>query len=130
MPIITQHRYYRSDAQRNRGVLYVFGDNVAREGYGGQAKEMRDEPNAVGVRTKVAPTMRPNDFFSDSYYDDAVAMIEDDLRRVVDHLEKGGIVVLPADGLGTGLSELPTRAPRIHAYLEARLQKLIDDYDL
>jgi hypothetical protein len=39
-------------------------------------------------------------------------------------LEAGGIVVLPSDGLGTGLSELPTRAPRTNEFLEKLLTKM------
>lgn len=27
-------------------------------------------------------------------------------------------------GLGTGLTELPTRAPKIHAYIEERIRQL------
>jgi redox-sensitive bicupin YhaK (pirin superfamily) len=29
--------------------LFVFGDNLRRTGFGGQAAEMRGEPNAVGI---------------------------------------------------------------------------------
>jgi hypothetical protein len=43
--------------------FYVFGDNGRRIGFGGQAKEMRGEPNAIGVATEWVPTNRPNAFF-------------------------------------------------------------------
>ncbi len=124
MPIIFQHRVYRSDLQNNPDVLYLFGDNDERTGYGGQAGEMRDEENAVGVRTKFRPGMERRDFFNDSFYRDACEMIYTDLERAREHLEKGGVLVIPSDGLGTGLSRLPELAPRINAYLVEELEKL------
>lgn len=124
MPVIYQHRIYRTDLRRNPGVLYLFGDNVLRVGYGGQAAEMRDEPNAVGVATKRAPGMGPNDFFHDDEYLENIEIIHGDLTRARDHLIGGGIVVIPSDGLGTGLSELPKRAPSTNRYLVARLDEL------
>jgi hypothetical protein len=124
MPVIYVHRYDRRDAQANPGVLYLFGDNDIRKGYGGQAAAMRDEPNAVGVRTKYAPGTAPSDFFSDADFDDATAMINNDLVRPTEHLMKGGTVVIPLDGLGSGLSELPQRAPRVNHYLMKRLALL------
>ena len=124
MPVIFQHRIYRTDLQRNPQVLYLFGDNLLRIGYGGQAAEMRDEPNAVGVATKKAPGMGSKDFFTDDEYLENIEIIHDDLKRARDHLIAGGIVVVPSDGLGTGLSELPKRAPSTNRYLVARLSEL------
>ncbi|KKL05458.1 hypothetical protein LCGC14_2605850, partial [marine sediment metagenome] len=37
--------------------LFVFGDNMQRRGLGGQAFAMRGEPNAVGIPTKIFPSM-------------------------------------------------------------------------
>lgn len=49
--------------------LFVFGDNLAQVGYGGQAKEMRGEPNAVGIPTKRKPSRTaPDEFFTDNVY--------------------------------------------------------------
>jgi hypothetical protein len=53
-------------------------------------------------------------------------MIDDDLRRAFEHLDRNGIVVIPLDGLGTGLSELPTRAPVLFKHLELRVQQMLD----
>lgn len=49
--------------------LFVFGDNFGRVGFGGQAKEMRGEPNAVGVLTKRFPSMVHAAFLTDDDYD-------------------------------------------------------------
>lgn len=124
MPIIYQKRIYRDDLQANTNILYLFGDNDQRDGYGGQAGEMRDEENAVGVRTKWFPSNEDDAFFSDADFDSVSGMLVADLERVREHLEDDGIVVIPLDGLGTGLSQLPERAPRIAAYLESLLEEL------
>jgi hypothetical protein len=52
--------------------------------------------------------------------------MEKDLEPARDHLRKGGILVIPEDGLGTGLSELPKRAPRTNATLVLMLDELRD----
>ena len=48
MPVLTKAHITRADMQENPGTLYLFGDNVQREGDIGQSKEMRGEPNACG----------------------------------------------------------------------------------
>lgn len=126
MPVLRQTRIYRADLRANPSVLYLFGDNAARYGRGGQASEMRGEPNAVGVRTKRLPSMDPSAFFRDDPASVVaqVAMIDEDLAPVFAHARRGGVVVVPADGLGTGLSRLATSSPRTAAYLEAALARL------
>jgi hypothetical protein len=65
MTLIFQEWITRKDLRENPDKRYVFGDNVERRGYGGQAKEMRGEPNAIGVVTKWAP--RRVNLFSHPY---------------------------------------------------------------
>lgn len=100
---------------------FVFGDNVQRVGYGGQAAAMRGEPNAIGVATKWEPGSSDPDFFTD---DDlkAFGVVQDDLNKIEAALAEGRTVYIPADGLGTGLSELPTRAPDLLRHIEMRLR--------
>lgn len=128
MPVVRQYRIFRKDLKANPDVLYLFGDNARRVGLGGQAMEMRGEPNAVGVRTKWAPGMRTEDFFSDSpiEHNAIKRLIEKDLERVQQHLQTGGVVVIPYDGLGTGLAQLDVRAPKVFAFLTAKLNELSD----
>lgn len=127
MPVITQKRIYRSDLKANPDTLYVFGDNMQRVGLGGQAGEMRGEPNAVGVATKVSPGCGPYDYFADDNNAPSYrTVMTTDLERVREHLRNGGLVVLPADGLGTGLSEMPKRCPQLFAYLEALIDRLVN----
>jgi hypothetical protein len=110
--IIKQKMIYRQDLKSNPDVLYVFGDNTIRKGMGGQAGQMRGEPNAVGVATKLLPSQTDNSYFSDNDYTNNVKTLMNDLQPVINHLKRGGIVVWPSDGIGTGLSELPQRAPK------------------
>ena len=49
--------------------IFLFGDNLKQAGYGGQAKEMRGEENAVGIPSKKAPSNSPTSFFTDKEFD-------------------------------------------------------------
>lgn len=112
--IIFQHRIYRIDLRANPDVLYVFGDNVDRVGLGGQAGEMRGEPNAVGVATKWSPFMNESAFFNDVDYDGIAKIIDADFEPLFKAALNRKTIILPADGLGTGLSEMPTRCPKLY----------------
>lgn len=112
--IIFQHRIYRIDLRFNPDVLYVFGDNVARAGLGGQAGEMRGEPNAVGVATKWTPAMSESAFFNDAEYDDISKIIDIDFAPLFKAALNRKTIILPSDGLGTGLSEMPVRCPKLY----------------
>jgi hypothetical protein len=112
----------------NPSTLYVFGDNMEERGFGGQAREMRGEKNAVGIPTKWSPSMKADAFFSDEDFESVKDRIDARIAEIEAHLEKNGRVILPRRGLGNGLSELDTRAPMIHAYIQEKLQHLITKY--
>jgi hypothetical protein len=94
----------------------VFGDNMVERGMGGQAKEMRGEPNAVGIPTKKFPHMRAGAFFTDADFDAWFAKANPKFQRLKNSNQP---IVWPEDGIGTGLAQLQQRAPRIWAQLEA-----------
>jgi hypothetical protein len=129
--VIFQKIIKNEDLRRNYAagvpVLYVFGDNVVRKGMGGQAGEMRHEPNAVGVATKYRPTMDGDAFFSEqpAAVEAQKRILDTDMKPLFEHLKKGGLVVFPADGIGTGLSRMPELAPTTFAYLEEKLAALV-----
>ena len=79
---------------------------------------MKSEPNAVGVATKWRPAQDDEAYFTDEDYLEATQIILADLQPVYEHLKQGGLVIWPMDGIGTGLSQLPQRAPQIWAFLE------------
>ena len=118
--MLRQSRIYRDDLKANPTVLYIFGDNEMRVGYGGQAAEMRDEPNAVGVATLLAP----GTYWTAVDVARQNAVIDADLKRVFDHVAKGGHVVYPLDGIGTGLAHLRESAPLTFDHLQKRIAEL------
>ena len=70
MLVIRQKFIQRIDIQCNRHCLYLFGDNLDRQGMGGQAKEMRGEPNSFGIATKRSISHNyPDDYFFDAQGD-------------------------------------------------------------
>lgn len=116
----------REQVRANRETLFVFGDNMAGTGYGGQAAAMRGEANAVGVVTKWKPERTPSAYFTDSDWlnGDVRHALFQAFDRIEAALADGRDVVIPADGVGTGLAELPRRAPKIAAYIERRIAAL------
>lgn len=119
--IVYQHRIYRSDLQNNPDVFYLFGDNLLRVGMGGQAREMRGEPNAIGVATKKLPSATTEDaYFTDDEYDQNIKSILNDLEKVGEALldfPSPLVVIVPSDGLGTGLSRMPEKCPKTFEFL-------------
>lgn len=76
MPLIYQKMIFRKDLKTNPDKLYVFGDNVERQGLRGQAAEMRGEPNAIGFPTKWFPKLTPKAFFWDNQRDEVFLILE------------------------------------------------------
>lgn len=100
--------------QANLNFIFVFGDNLQRQGKGGQAK-IRDEPNAVGLATKLAPDDEESSFFDDR----CDAKLIEEINHIL-HYSLFHDVVIPFSDrveLGTGLSQLPERAPRLYLLL-------------
>jgi len=121
MPVITQKWIKREDLIANREVLYVFGDNERRVGLGGQAKEMRGEPNAIGIATLESPGV----FWSDKDYNAHCDSLIMDFAPVWRHLMRNELVVLPEDGVGTGLAQLEKAAPLTFAFLQGIWETLL-----
>lgn len=128
MPIRRMKYITREFIRGNRGMIFVFGDNEKREGYGGQAAEMRGEPNSVGVRTKRCPGIGENAYWSDGLLETNMDLVDKDFRKVEGYLKNGVTVVIPTDGLGTGLSALASRAPTTLDYINQWIEDLEDQY--
>lgn len=116
--VVFQKMIYREDLRNNPEVAYLFGDNLARVGLGGQAKEMRDEPNAYGIVTKKSPS----EYFTDDEYDKNIVLIEQDIKRI----PKNRLIVAPSDGIGTGLARLSEVAPKTFNFLQIKLMELFN----
>lgn len=118
---IREERFVTRDMLRAApDTLFVFGDNMKERGLGGQAREMRGEPNAIGIPTKWRPSNDIDAFFIDTDMPAVQGLIDERFSRIEAHLIKGGEVIWPSAGIGTGLADLRSRAPRIYAYIENR----------
>jgi len=113
-------RITRAMVQAEPDTIFLFGDNLLGKGFGGQAKEMRGEPNAIGIPTKRAPSMQSNAFFSDATYEENVKAIDAAFAKIPPNTK----IAVPTAGLGTGLAQLDTRAPKTFAYLQSKLAAL------
>ena len=107
----------RDMLQAKPNEFWLFGDNTQRSGFGGQAKEMRGEPNAIGIPTKKAPSMAEGSFFTDAEYEQNIQVINSAFAK----LPYGAVIHMPADGLGTGRAQLKERAPRTYEYLQNKI---------
>jgi hypothetical protein len=114
MPVEYLDWYTRERRRAEPEARFVFGDNIARVGFGGQAAACRGEPNALGVATLYTPGR---------YYrtDDPAALgaVSGDLALVAKALTEGRTVYAPLDGLGTGHALLPEHAPALHRLIIA-----------
>jgi len=127
-----EYRKYitRKYIKENPNKIFLFGDNLQRRGLGGQAKEMRREPNAIGIPTKKKPSMRDGSFFTDDEFQDNIHHIDMALLEIWS-IKPGfdsnkDIVVLPKMGLGTVLAKLKEKSPLTYQYLLNRLNELGD----
>lgn len=111
----------RADLKNEKDKLFVFGDNIVRKGLGGQAAVMRDEPNAVGIPTKLYPTMKPSAFFTNYDIEPFMRNASSDFSKLV-HFK--GTIVWPSAGIGTGRAQLKQRAPLIWNIIEALRREL------
>lgn len=116
----------RAMARAHPRTLFVYGDNMERWGLKGQAASLRGEPNAIGVPTKWRPSRDEEAYFTDdAIKDPRVRMdISKAFEAMRSALKAGMDVAIPARGIGSGLAELPTRAPRLFARLQLSIAAL------
>jgi hypothetical protein len=123
--VVSDVWFKRSTASEERDALFVFGDNLLHIGRRGQAV-VRGLPNAHGIPTKHAPGRLPADYFTDAALGVNRAQMRLAIELLVVKARKFRRVVLPADGLGTGLAELEKRAPKTYALLKAMLRHALE----
>lgn len=114
-------RYSPADAQAAPDKVFVFGDNMQERGKAGQAI-IRDEPNAIGIPTKWAPARNEQAYFGQDAEAEKAA-ITAAVDRIIEAKEAGKTVVMPQDGVGTGLAQLEQRAPEVWAHLQSELAR-------
>ncbi len=118
----------REYVRENRDKLFLFGDNLERRGFGGQAAAMRGEPNAIGIPTKKSPSYRDDAFFSDEEFEQNKASIDAAFAEIMNAVTDSiRVIVIPSGGLGTGRAQLERRAPRTFAHLQKRLTEIASE---
>jgi hypothetical protein len=129
MKIIYMDKITRKYVKEHPEYVFLFGDNLMGQGYGGQAREMRDEPNAHGIPTKIKPTMEEDAFFNDDMFDEISKFYDDIFLMNQAGFNCGDYeaIVIPSAGLGTGLAELSKRAPKIYKYLLQKIKELSEE---
>jgi hypothetical protein len=108
--IIYQYHIARADLVANPKLTYVFGDNVARHGYAGQAAACRNMPNAHGIAT----LWEPGNYFNDKNYQKITTILMQDIDALV-ALKTN--IVFPVDGIGTGLARMQQEAPACYDFM-------------
>lgn len=118
-------KFYTVDlVKQNPDKIYVFGDNCYNVGNGGQAV-IRGEVNSFGIVTKIAPDNKVDSFFTDKEFNRFKEYVDDDIFHLTKNYNLGNYqaIVFPKDGLGTGLADLPNKAPKCFEYLNTRLRE-------
>jgi len=122
---IQEEWYSLEQCKNNPDKLYVFGDNTIRKGNGGQAS-IRNAINSIGIATKRLPSSNKHSYFEDNY--EEYEIIAEDIEKVIVEYKVGEYktLVLPQDGLGTGLSEMPQRAPDLFNWMNGVLSEVLN----
>ena len=90
---------------------------------------MRGESNAIGIRTTKAPYSNVGAYYIDFEFEENKRKICEDIERIKAYLEKGKIVVIPSDGIGTGLARLDKYAPQTLQYIIDKINSLVLKYN-
>jgi hypothetical protein len=99
--------------------VFIFGDNLIAAGCGGQA-QIRYCKNSHGIPTKKLPSNSSESFFTDDEFELNKKAIDSALESIPSEYKT---IVFPEDGLGTGLADLPNKAPRTYAYLNYAINR-------
>ena len=114
----------RDKVKENPDVLYLFGDNTVRQGLGGQAKEMRGEPNTLGIVSKKYPSNSSSSFYTDEDFYSWLEVFSSDIKNLAESVNSGKYRAIVIPQIGVGLADLPNKAPRIWNYLKSTLDSL------
>lgn len=99
--ILRQTWTIRDDLQANRDVVFVYGDNVAREGHRGLARQMRGAANAHPISISWGPF----DPFTYLTADAAMVQILEDLEAL--YKRAPSLIVWPLSGIVPEFQTVP-----------------------
>lgn len=104
--VVRQTWIIRDDLRANQGIIYVYGDNAAREGQRGLARQMRHEPNAHAISVSWGP-FEP---FTLPTFDRAASLIDNDLSALIERQPR--LIVWPLTGLVPDFQSMPEELRR------------------
>ena len=116
----------REQVANQQDKIFLFGDNTndrVSTHYIPSSTQavIRGLPNAIGIDTKKNRGTSANSYFSDDDFDQFKVQVDAALNWAKND---GRIIVIPADGIGTGKAMLKEKAPKCFEYLQSELQKL------
>ncbi len=123
--LLTVERWTRQSGENDPMSLYIFGDNDEKKGKKGQAV-IRELPNAMGIPTKRRPSLHATAFYSDINYEKQCEKIKAVVDQILIRICMYQRIILPEDGLGTGLADLPNKSPKTYKFLLEQLERIAD----
>lgn len=124
MQIIYIDKITRFYVRHHPEYLFIFGDNDARKGFGGLAREVRGESNSAGIRVKRYPSMSDDSFYNEDDIENQTKNITDDIDAINKRLINYTAIVFPTRGIGTGMAKLEEKSPTTKMFLDCMLKKV------
>ena len=118
MPVTYKNSIKIKDLEANPDSLYLYCENAEYQN-DGKFTLIKGEENAVGVRLKFSPGNLEASHINEGDSFEGMAMIDEDLEQVFEHVKSGGTVVIPKmDFIPSKLCE------SVRAYFLAQLSDL------
>jgi hypothetical protein len=129
MKIIYFDKFWNiNDTIKYKDYLFIFGDNDKKIGNKGQAC-IRNTfvKNTAGIPTKKEPNFNLHSYYNDNELELNKEKINNAIDIIIHRLknEKFIGIIMPKNGLGTGLADLQNKAPLTFKYLNSAIDKLI-----
>lgn len=122
----------RNEVAKQSDKIFLFGDNthdrtVTKHIPKSTQAVIRGLPNAVGIDTKRNRGLTTHSYFTDADYDIFTKHVDE----VIEYVKQSKkVIVVPADGIGTGKAMLQQKAPKLFAYLTMKLGALLKTNDV
>jgi len=124
----------RIEVEKQKDKIFLFGDNTddrLNTKYIPSSTQavIRGLNNAIGIDTKKNRGTGKDSYFTDSDFD----VFKKQVDQAINQAKKTGkIIVIPADGIGTGKAMLAEKAPKLFDYLQQELTNLskVNDFDI
>lgn len=114
----------KDDCIKNPHAMFIFDDNDIKRGKRGQAV-IRDCPNAFGIPTKKLPSREVNAYYTDTEFEENKDKIDEAITEITEiYCDLYTTIYYPAEGIGTGLAQLQTCAPKTFEYLNERIYEV------